>query len=159
LSRYMTYNLSQILFSSGKQLTLHDLANLFWITRGLIESLGEEQLKSKKRNKLTELTRRFESLVFVQATISHILVTINRDKAKLTAQQFNFDLPLYQHQLVTLFEQHDKAGGALLSEQLQQFLSKVDQTTAYLNVGNSELRNFIAYVNALNHLALNIPSK
>lgn len=153
---YMAFNLNQVLLVSGEQLTLHDLANLFWISRGLIESLTDEHLTVKKQGKLTELTQKFESLVITQATISHILVTIDREKANSTAALFNLDLPVYEDHLVALYEQHDKAGGQALGLKLQEFLSGIEKKTAYSKIEDNELRNFLAYVNALNHLAIRV---
>jgi p-hydroxybenzoic acid efflux pump subunit AaeB len=156
LYRCMTFNLNQLLLVSSDNIKLHDLANLFWVSRGLLESLSEEHLSQKKQNKLTELTQRFETLVITQATISHILVAIDRDKANITAGLFNLNLPLFEKNLVTLYEQHDKAGGEALSLQLHQFLSQIDKNPVYSKIADSDLRNLLAYVNALNHLAMRV---
>ncbi len=154
--KYMTFNLRQIFSLSEGPISLHDLSNLFWISRGLIEALADEHLSLKKQNKLTELTQRFKSLVFIQATISHILVTIDREKAHATAELFNLNLPLYEQQLLALFEHHDKAGGEALNHQLQAFLDDIEQHSAYSKMDDNGLRNLFAYINALNHLALRI---
>ncbi|WP_226905471.1 FUSC family protein [Legionella antarctica] len=156
LYNYMTFNMNQIFAVSEGPITLHDLANLFWLSRGLIEALADEHLSLKKQNKLTELTQRFESLVFTQAAISHILVTVDREQAKVTARIFDLNLPLYEHQLVALFEHHDKAGGEALNYQLQGFLDGIEHHLAYSEVEDKDLRNLFAYINALNHLALRI---
>ncbi|MCL9682717.1 FUSC family protein [Legionella maioricensis] len=156
LYNYMTFNLQQILTVSEGTLSLHDLANLFWVSRGIMEALADEHLSPNKQNRLTELTHRFESLVFIQATISHILVTIDREKAHATAELFNLNLPLYEQQLVVLFEHHDKAGGEALNHQLQVFLDGIEQHSSYSKVDDNDLRNLFAYINALNHLALRI---
>ncbi len=156
LYNYMTFNLNQIFTVSEGPMTLHDLANLFWLSRGLIEALTEEHLSPKKQTKLTELIQRFESLVFTQAAISHILVTIDREKAKVTAGLFDLNLPLYEQQLVALFEHHDKAGGEALNQQLQAFLDGIEHHSSYSKVEGNDLRNLFAYINALNHLALRI---
>ena len=153
---YMTFNLQQIISVSEGPISLHDLANLFWISRGLIEALADEHLSPKKQSKLTELTQRFKSLVFIQATISHILVTIDREKAHATSELFNLNLPLYEQHLLALFEHHDKVGGEALNHHLQAFLDDIEQHSAYSKIDDNDLRNLFAYINALNHLALRI---
>lgn len=155
LYKYMTFNLNQVLLVSEEQITLHDLANLFWVSRGLIESLNEH-VTPKKQNKLTELTQRFESLVITQATISHILVTIDRKKANNTAGVFNLNLSLCEKDLVAMYEQHDSAGGKALSHKLEHFLAGIEKNSAYSKVKDNDLRNLLAYVNALNHLSIRV---
>lgn len=153
---YLTFNLKQVLSVSGKQKTLHDLAHLFWTVRGLIESLNEESLTAKKREKLTGLRQRFESMVLIQATISHILVSIEIDKAEACAARLGLDLVLCTKTLVCSYEQKDAGSGAELSHKLQDFLAKIEQNTAYSKENDDDLRIMLAYVNALNQLALRI---
>ncbi|WP_045096034.1 FUSC family protein [Legionella fallonii] len=156
LYRFMTYNLKQILTVTEKEITLHDLANLFWLSRGLIESLTAERLNAKKQNKLVKLTRRFESLVFIQATLSHILAAIDRVEAEATAKLFDLDLLAIENKLVILYEDHDIPGGHALSHQLQEMLATFEAKPVYVQIDSNELRNFLAYINALNHLALGV---
>lgn len=153
---YMGQNLKQILLTSGNQKKLHDLANLFWASRGLLESLVDEPLSAKKQNILAELQKRFDSLVMIQATMSHILGAINREKVVETARALGCDLPFYEHEVWVAFSQHDEPYGLTLSHQLQDLLSEIDKKMTFSQVSDNDLRGFLAYVNALNQLALRI---
>lgn len=156
LYTYMTYNLRQVLLVPANQKKLHDLANLFWLTRGLLESLADEPLTAKKQNALTVLTERFESLVMTQATISHILVTIDHEQVRRTAVFFDCNLSLYEQNILTCFAQHDTVGGLKLSHQLLVVLSEIGDKPAFSKVKQEDLRIFLVYMNALNQLALRI---
>lgn len=156
LYNYMTFNLNQVLLASDEEKTLHDLANLFWLTRGLIESLSNESLSSRKQEKFKNLTQRFEFLVVTQATISHILVTINQEKAKAAAERMGYNLSLYENNLVMAYKQHDVAGGLVLAEKLQEILSEIEKNPVFVQESDEEIRNMLAYVNALNQLALRV---
>ncbi|QLZ69535.1 p-hydroxybenzoic acid efflux pump subunit AaeB [Legionella sp. PC1000] len=153
---YMGQNLKQILLSSANQIKLHDLANLFWSSRGLLESLADEPLSTKKQNLLTELTKRFESLVIIQATISHILLAIDREKVEKTAQLLGYELSSYEKAIWNAFEEHDAAHGLKLSHQLQDLLSEMDKKIIFFQISDDDLRGFLAYLNALNQLVLHI---
>ncbi|HHF7374315.1 FUSC family protein [Legionella bozemanae] len=152
---YMGQNLKQVLLSSANQIKLHDLANLFWSSRGLLESLADEPLSSKKQNLLTELTKRFESLVIIQATISHILLAIDREKVEKTAQLLGYELSSYEKEIWIAFEKHDVEHGLKLSHQLQDLLSEMDKKIIF-QISDDDLRGFLAYLNALNQLVLHI---
>lgn len=156
LYTYMTYNLRQVLLVPANQRKLHDLANLFWLTRGLLESLADEPLTAKKQNSLTQLTVRFESLVMTQATISHILVTIDHEQVRRTADFLGCDLPFYEQSILTCFTQHDAVGGLTLSHQLLVVLSELGEKPAFSKLTQEDVRVFLVYMNALNQLALRI---
>ena len=156
LYTYMDYNLRQVLLVPGNEKTLHDLANLFWISRGLLESLADEHLNPKKQAVLAALTKRFESLVMTQATISHILVTIDKEKVQNSAVLLNCNLSVYEQAVLRCFEQHDTAGGLIISRELLNFLATVSTQPAFSEVPNEDLRVFLAYINALNQLVLRI---
>lgn len=163
LNRYLNklylllgYNLKQVLLVPGNQKSLHDLPNLFWISRGLIESLDEANLNAKKQAKLSKLTHKFESLVIIQATISHLLATIDKEQAEVTADLFGFNIKIYKKELITFYEQHDTTGALDLSQKFKKFLSEIEKTPHYSKVDDEELRNFLAYVNALIQIALRV---
>jgi hypothetical protein len=95
-------------------------------------------------------------LVNIQASISHILVTIDRKKAEETAQSFGLDLAKDTKNLVIYFEQHLKAEGEKLSTKIKKFLAKLPVNPAYLKENDDDLRNLLAYLSALNQLALRV---
>ncbi len=153
LYNYVTFNLNQVLLVPEDQRTLHDSANLFWVTRGLLESLGNENLSDRRQNRLNLLVPRFESLVISQATISHILVTIDINKAHQSAKLLHFDLTLYEKKLVEFYKNHQIQEGLDLSQIFNEFLEDIEKKPGYHKIRDSELRNLLAYINALKQLA------
>lgn len=156
LNYFILFNMRQVLLASKKEKSLHDLASLFWISRGIIESLGQEHLAIKKQNKLKILTTRFERLVIIQATLSHILVSINRERAEESAAALGFNVSKVAEQIVFCYEQANKEEGGALSSNLKQFLETMDKKPEYFTENYGDLRNMLAYINALNQLALRV---
>lgn len=156
LYKYQTFNMTQVLLVPEEQRELHDLANLFWLVRGLLESLSNEHLTLKKQNRLSILTQRFKSLVISQATISHILVTIDLERARKTAELFHFDLILHEKKFIDLYEHHDTEGGKTLWQIFNEFLTDIEKKSSDSKIEDNDVRNLIAYVNALKQLAQRI---
>ena len=153
---YIAFNLNQVFLVEEGKRSLHDLASLFWISRGLIESLSDSSLNQKKQNLLTDLRQKFESLVLAQATISTILNSIDRGLAANTARLFHLDLLSYENKILALYEKKDKAGGEQLSQQLQQLSVDIEQSPTYASLEYPAVKNLLAYVNALNQLTLRV---
>jgi uncharacterized membrane protein YccC len=153
---YMSQNLKQVLLAPGKQKKTHDLANLFWHCRGLLESLADEPLNSDKESLLRHQTQRFEALVVIQATISHILLAIDKEKIEKMASSLGMDLSYYEREIWISFEQHDVIRGKKISHQLQNVLSQIDKNRIFTQGVGEDLRGFLAYLNALNQLVLRI---
>lgn len=163
LSRYLqriysciVFNLNQVFSVTTEQKSLHDVANLFWLSRGLIESLTDSSLNPQKQQRLTALSQEFESLVTMQATVSYILVSIDRARAATTAALFGVNLPAQEHQLTVLYEAKDKIAGGVLVQQFKEFLTVLEKDSSVM-VDYIEVRNLSAYINALIQLALCIP--
>ncbi|RUR07718.1 FUSC family protein [Legionella sp. km772] len=152
---YLTFNLRQALLITEKK-TIYDLASIFWLARGLIEGLSDLDLKKKKLTKLTAFRQRFESLVMTQATISYILTSIDKDKALSIANQLELDLLPYEQELVFLYENNAYVQALPLYEQLNQCIEKIQSHPLYLTIEFSDLRNLLAYLNALKQLCLRI---
>lgn len=153
--KYMTLNLAQVLLITGKK-SIHDLASIFWLARGLIEGLSDLRLNNRKQNKLTSLRQRFESLVMTQATISYILTSIDRVKAIVTAALFQIDLSDYEKELVSLYEQRANSAAIELHEKLNESMELMQHNPLYSTIDFSDLRNVLAYMNALKQLSLSI---
>jgi uncharacterized membrane protein YccC len=153
--KFIIFNLHQVLCATRKK-NMHDLANLFWLARGLIESLGDTPLNNKKQNRLSALREQFESLVMIQATLSYILVSIDREKAAVTAALFPVDLSVYEEQLLILYGQKNQTGAYQLYQDLKVEIEKIEKNPIYSNVGFYELRNLLAYLNALVQLSLSL---
>lgn len=105
---------------------------------------------------LVELKKRFDSLVMIQATMSHILGAVNREKVEEAAQLLGCDLVFYEKEVWSAFTQHDSVSGLKLSAQLNDLLSEIDKKKTFSIVSDSDLRGFLAYINALNQLVLRI---
>lgn len=153
--KFVTFNLEQTLFVSGQK-KLHELANLFWLSRNLIESLGDMDLTHKKQKRLAVLRQKFESLVMTQATISHILSSIDREQAKVTADVLQLDLLVYEKKLIQVYEHRDRAGALQLCQELQQVRESIHKAPIGSNITFNELRNVLAYFNALKQLSLSL---
>lgn len=156
LYRYICFNLKEVLIDSDEKKSLHDLANLFWLTRGLIESLEDKVLSLKKQHLLGTLRQRFESLVVLQATLSHILISIDRRKAEITANLLNYNLVEVVHKLVLCFETRDANGGLIVAQSLTALLTRIEHKRKDLTINDLDLRHLIAYANALIQLAKRI---
>lgn len=151
---YMGQNLKQVLLIPGKEKKIHDLANLFWYCRGLLESLADELPNDNKKSLLAKQIQRFEALVVIQATISHILLAIDKEKIDRMARSLGIDLSYYEQEIWNSFEQHHVIRGEILSHQLQKILAQIDKNSVFTQ--GDDLRAFLAYLNALNQLALRI---
>lgn len=156
LYHYITFNLQQTLLNNGKK-TLHDLASLFWVARGLIESLGDIQLNSKKQNRLNTIRKRFETLVMTQATISYILSSIDRTQAFATATALNIDLSTYERKIITVYESRNGQEAEQLYQEIDLLKEHITAMPNYLSISFFHIRNLIAYMNALKQLLLNGP--
>ncbi|KTD43700.1 FUSC family protein [Legionella quateirensis] len=156
LHKFTAFNLEQVLLVAEDQRSQHDLANLFWQCRGLIAALGNESLSLKKQNMLSIFTVCFDSLVIIQATISHILVTIDLGRAHETALMFHFDLLSYEKKLIELIKRRDSSGGLDLSQIFVAFVTNVDKNPVFSRVDDEDLRNLLAYINALKLVSLRI---
>lgn len=152
LRTYELFNLRQVLLCSDEDKTLHELGNLFWLTRGLLESLSDAKLSPKKQEQLSTLRQEFDSLVIIQATISAIFLSINRAVAHKTAAVFGLDLLCLEHTVVSVLEEQDKTQADELSKELKLYISKIEKKARSFKIEGFELRQLQAYLNALKQL-------
>ncbi|MDI1353093.1 MAG: FUSC family protein [bacterium] len=156
INKYTTFNLNQLLANSNEIKTLYHLSSLFWLSRGLLETLEGEHLNVIKQQRHIELKKKFEFLVIIQAIISSMSLTIDIKKAEETAALFGLDLLLYEKKLMRFYEAHDFESGCELSSEINGFLTQSANLSSVVPVENKELKNLIAYLNALNQLACRI---
>jgi p-hydroxybenzoic acid efflux pump subunit AaeB len=140
------------LIENGKEVLLidkdkrapYDLANAFWLCRGLLESLDKERLNHPKQLRLSQAKEMRESLVLLQATLNNIDNNIDQQAARKTAEKCGIDLQeiersivgLYQRQCVELSsisQQLDKALTSVLSQINTIALEEVENCVAYLH--------------------------
>ncbi len=142
LSHYMQYNIVQLLQFKRGERQLHDLANIFWNARGLIEELSEEELSSKKHKLLTELRTQFDSLVMKQAILSHIGASVDRELAAATAKELSLDLLDLEQSLMV---RSHTALKSRVDEMLKIVRSHLDRS----QIEPKALNNLVDYLNAL----------
>ncbi len=104
LSHYMKDNVYQLLLVERESVRLHDLTNLFWISRGLIESLSTESLSEHKTQQLQAFKKQFETHVFIQATISHIFANLDLHKIRTCAHAYKPSLSELERSLVRYYQ-------------------------------------------------------
>lgn len=104
LSRYLLYNVRQLLAPEAQKKPLYDLTSLFWFCRGLLETLEQGELSPKKQPMLDKAKADFQNLVLLQATITHVYDYIDQEKCRLEADRIGCDLRLLEVQVVALFE-------------------------------------------------------
>lgn len=156
LYEFITKNLNEALLGLENPKKIFDVSNLFWVSREMLEALANESLNPKKEAMLTELTKRFESLVMIQVTISHILLSIDRKKINKIAYLLECDLSSYEKEVYLAFKEHDVVSGLRINHKLGNFLKAMEDKKTFKQVRAEDLRGFLAYLNALNQLVLRI---
>lgn len=129
LQKYLIFNFKQVILIQGDKLSLYDLANLFWLTRTLIESLVKENVSAKNQNRLNALIVRFECLVNAQAVISHLLVSIDKLVTPEIAQILRKDLAIYEEQWLKALDENSLEAIKALNTSINNIL---DQSRLYL---------------------------
>ncbi len=147
LFRLLRYNLSQILTHDRAAIKIHDVTNLFWVCRGLIETLGNLELSTKKQQLLESYSAVFDELVIVQATLSHIFLGIDRSQAVKTGERFGIDLHKYEQEVLAVYAQMS-AGESSLDLELQQSVDDIN-VKGHTLVAEAEFINLVAYLNSL----------
>ncbi|KTD25056.1 FUSC family protein [Legionella israelensis] len=151
---YMTENLNTVLCSKKEDVRLHDLTNLFWLSRGLIETLSAQKLSAGKEKQLVGLRNRFEHYVIIQATISYVYSSVNIEKARTTAKNYDLPLTVIETGIIDLYRYKKKKTVPALEKQLQQSFAVIQHMPLKENGSDDELRNILAYLNALKQFFL-----
>ncbi|HHF7349917.1 TPA: FUSC family protein [Legionella feeleii] len=154
LFRYVRYNMIELLSVKKEKEKLYDLANLFWVSRGLLESFNEEQLSPKKQKKLIEAKRKFAQLALIQATISLIHRSIDQEKAHNTAVSLGINLDTLEQMVKTLYDTKQPDKRQMFKSQIEAQLAQIEPVIYSVKATDIDLDNCIAYVNALTQLAM-----
>lgn len=152
LSRFIKYNIQQVLILDTEQVILHDVTNLFWVCRGLLESIGNERLNAKKQLEYETLKNTFEKLVLIQATIRYLYESTNRTEIHATAAALNIDLNTCETSIEGLYREALKEDAGII-QKLDYYLMQVDKDTTHSGVSNEQVINLLAYLGALRQLA------
>lgn len=157
LQHYLSLNVQQAFSSTQKPKALYDMAELFWTTRGILDSLNDEPLSLANQQRLTQCRLRFESLVILQATISNLVHALDRERALASAKRLAIDLSGYEYAILAHFKQQKVNGVEPLTVQLNQLLSEMKYHPVSVSLEDQDRRNLIAYINVLYQLVMNIP--
>ncbi|MDI9817616.1 MULTISPECIES: FUSC family protein [unclassified Legionella] len=147
---YLKHNMEALLLENKK---LYDLTDLFWLTRGLLESMTDEQLSSKNALRFGRAKKRFSQLIFIQSTLDHIYQSIDIEKAHDSAINFDINLYYLEERLVALYREKNLQNQQIIQQQMEDGLEKIDLTTVYQNASDNTI-NFIDYIKALKQLML-----
>ncbi len=152
LYNYIACNFNQFLMEGVNPKAFHDLSSLFWLSRGLLESLSDQSLSVKKQKLLDELRKKFEVLVITQASVSTIIATIDRTKAVTTAALFNCNLASIESQVASAYGAKDKLAASSAKQQLDFCSTAAESTVSSSLISYADLRNLISYLNALRQI-------
>ena len=153
--RLLSQNLTQVLIQDRAAIKLHDLSNLIWVCRGLIESFTVEHISISKQAKLEKLTQLFNELVIIHATINTIFDTINRREARMTAAALAVDFSECVISINQMYQRGNTSQQALIQQQLDNYLLIIQQTPRPAAVTNEQVINLVAYLSALSELCQN----
>lgn len=148
LNRYLLDNLKS-LCNETRPAKLHDVASLFWNSRGLIETLSNQSLKRAGVEKLSALRMRFDSLVMQQAILSHIAATTDRQAIVTDIPECNGLLKKLEMNIIELYATHPQASDTELKNSTLVIYQELVQlkTTA-------DKSNLLSYLNALKQLVV-----
>jgi p-hydroxybenzoic acid efflux pump subunit AaeB len=146
----LRYNLKQVLTCDRELIKIHDVTNLFWVCRGLIESMVDLEFSGKKQNLLHSYTTVFDELVIIQATLSHIFSAVDRKEAAKTAGHFAINLVEYEHGIIAVYERMSLNDSPIAIE-LQNCVHLIE-SKGPAGVSEAEFMNLLAYLNSLTEL-------
>ncbi|KTC99383.1 FUSC family protein [Legionella erythra] len=155
LSRYLLYNVRQLLAPEAQKKPLYDLTSLFWFCRGLLETLDQTELSPKKQAVLDKAKADFQNMVLLQATITHVYDYIDQEKCRLEAARIGCDLRVLEAQVTALFEagreSHMIPG---LRQQLNALRDEMMAACEAEKVSADAMENSVVYLSSLIQLAI-----
>ncbi|PUT40669.1 FUSC family protein [Legionella taurinensis] len=154
LSRYLHYNVRQLLAPESQKKPLYDLTSLFWFCRGLLETLEQEDLPPKKQPVFDEAKQDFQNQVLLQATITHVYDYLDQDKCRLAAAKAGWDLRALEAEVAALFEgKQVNLKPSQVKKQLEA-LRDVLLTAEEEQVSADDMENSVVYLGSLIQLAI-----
>ncbi|MDP1602629.1 MAG: FUSC family protein [Legionella sp.] len=154
LKFYLGENCKKVLLVDKEKRALYDLANTFWLCRGLMDSLESERLKRMSQLQLDEAKEIRESFVLLQATINNIDKNIDQKRAEKTAALFKVDLNRIERDIADLYEGKMIKPNSII-KRLDKILSDLLAETNAKKTPLDEVENCVAYLHALQQLAGN----
>lgn len=151
---YLRENIQILLLDHKESAPLHDLTNLFWISRGLIEALMSEKLSEKKQEQLASLQQRFEHFTVLQATVSYARTSIDIRKARALAMHYALPLASVENGIADLYQEGKKANVGLIEEKLHACFTSFRQTFLSADIADEDRRHLMAYLHILRQVLL-----
>ena len=155
LSRFLAYNIQQILTQNKGDVVLHDVTNLFWMCRGLFDSIANTRLTGKKQNKLEHMQQSFVKWLSIQSAVAYIADTVNREDARVTAKKLGVDLAYCESFIVELYLKSQVAEEGALTSPFDAYMTKIDGFMVGGAVTHEQKINLLAYLHALRQIVIN----
>lgn len=152
IKRLITLNCQRLL-QRDKQNALYDLTNIFWVCRGLLESLEKESLNPLNTAQLMKAKAEQEKLVFLQVTLHYIQHAVLQEEAIATAASCQIDLSSLKNRVLALYTDDNPQDAALfddLENASSQLILAINTPTLSLYA----LENCVAFVHSLQQLTL-----
>lgn len=146
LKQNLAHNCFHLLNSSPGKKTLYELSNLFWLTRGSLETLEKERLSPTRQTQLAVVLSDYELLVVIQATARHIQETIDQVAACNFAQQFHIDLANLADQVAESYKHRSIDNKTQTLQRLNDALQQFHQHSAMDVETLDQLENCNAYL-------------
>ncbi|KTD25778.1 p-hydroxybenzoic acid efflux pump subunit AaeB [Legionella lansingensis] len=146
---YLTANMEALFIGKGN---LYDLTHLFWLTRGLMESIDEEALKPAVHVAFSVDKKNYTQLAIMQATLSQIYRSINLENAHLFATELGIEAELrsIEQELVTLYKEEKVDKREEIKHRITDYFAAID-LVPYEGTSSKAL-NFLGYLRALKQL-------
>jgi len=145
-----------LLHTSTRKKSLYALSNLFWLTRGAIETLDKESSSPKKEWLLLQAKSDYEILVVIQATIRHIQDTVNQDEACDYARLYEVNLRQFADEVAQFYRQRNCDDKDHFIEVLKHAAQHLFQQPLHEVATLDAMENCHVYLQALIQLMMNI---
>lgn len=152
LYHYLIYNMEAFFFHKKVP---YDLTNRFWLTRGLLDTLSQENLIDKKKKNLELLRQQFKQGIRLQAAVSYLMNNFDKNAINNLATQLHINLFEIESSIIRLLSGKESIVKASQDEifkkiQAQQKLIQEKDTP-----GSNLLKDYLRTLEQLTELSLN----
>lgn len=155
LSRYLLYNVKQLLLPVQQKKPLYDLTSLFLFCRGLLETLEQDNLSPKKMILLDKAKETFQNDVLLQATITHVHDYIDQEKCRAAASRAGSDLSALEVQVAALFDAPSESEHFMtIKTRLEALRDRMSTVRAEEPVNADDMENNLVYLSSLIQLVI-----
>lgn len=146
---YLIHNMTVLFSEKG---SLYDLTHLFWLTRGLMESLDGEPLSLRKQKQLQEAKEHFIQLTLIQAALSYIYRGINLEKVHRLAIASGIDVSFIEQELLILYKEPNQGERELIQQKIAAFFDETNFEIFEHRTSRKAI-NFLSYFKTLKRLS------